>query len=120
MYINGITPDQLEQIKARPRQRHIVEPFRVYDYQGKKRDENGERIIEETGEFLDKLTFSDKRIWYKVFHAFIVSFCVFTSMMYGYMAAFRNKHTQYEDLMTLSNVCESIFLIHTILNFFKQ
>jgi hypothetical protein len=41
-------------------------------------------------------------------------------MMYAYMAAFRNKHPQYEDLVTTSNVCESIFLLHMILNFFKQ
>ena len=91
LQINGITPDQLEQIKARPRQRHIVEPFRVYD-KGKKRDENGEKI-EESGEMLDRLTFSADHLLYKIFHFFIVVMCVFTSMMYGYMAAFRNKHT---------------------------
>ena len=115
---NGITPDQLEQIRARPRQRHIVEPFSNHSKE-KKRDENG-LIREESGEILDRLTFSAKHLVYQIFHTFIVLLCVFTSMMYGYMAAFRNKHTQYEDLMNVSNVCESIFLIHLILNFFKQ
>ena len=86
---NGITPDQLEQIKARPRQRHIVEPYQQLD-KTKKRDENGK---DEELEFIDRLTFNSNRLWYRIFHIFIVFLHVFSSMMYAYMSAFRNNHT---------------------------
>lgn len=84
------------------------------------KSKKGSDAKDSSEEFLDRLVFSEQNIWYIIFHCFIIFLHVTTSMMYAYMAAFRNNHNNYDELMGLSNFCESVFLIHIILNFFKQ
>jgi len=67
---------------------------------------------------MDKLVFRDTCVWYRIFLVVKVLSVIATSCLYPYMIAFVFEDEN--NLITISNVFEFVFLVDICLNFCKH